>query len=62
MTQPAISRQVAALEAHLGARLVQRTTRNVALTEDGRDFLGPARSALEAFERAEGAVGVAMAG
>ncbi len=57
LTQPAISRQVAALEAHLGARLVQRTTRNVALTEDGRDFLEPARSALQAVERAEGAVG-----
>ncbi len=57
LTQPAVSRQVAALEAHFGARLVQRTTRSVALTEDGRDLLGHARAVLEAVERAEGAVG-----
>ena len=40
-TQPAVSRQVAALEEHLGARLIQRTTRSLALTEDGRDTAGP---------------------
>src|SRR5690349_521513 len=57
LTQPAISRQVAALEQHLGARLVHRTTRSVGLTEDGRDLLAHARSVLEAVERAEGAVG-----
>ena len=57
LTQPAVSRQISMLETHLGARLVQRTTRSVALTEDGRDLLGHARTALEAFERAEEAVG-----
>jgi len=57
VTQPAISRQVAALETYLGARLVQRTTRSVSLTEDGHDFLGPARAALQAFEQAESTVG-----
>ncbi len=40
-TQPAVSRQVAAPEEHLGVRLIQRTTRSLALTEDGRDLLGP---------------------
>lgn len=56
-TQPAVSRQVAALEEHLGARLFQRTTRSLALTEDGRDLLGHARRVLDAVEDAEGAVG-----
>ena len=56
-TQPAVSRQVAALEEHLGARLIQRTTRSLALTEDGRDLLEHARRVLDCVEEAEGAVG-----
>lgn len=56
-TQPAISRQVAALEQHLGARLIQRTTRSLTLTEDGRDLLGHARRVLDSVEDAEAAVG-----
>ena len=57
MTQPAVSRQVAALEEHLGSRLIQRTTRSLALTEDGRDLLGHARRVLDTVEEAEAAVG-----
>ena len=34
-TQSAVSKQVAALEGHLGAKLLTRTTRSLALTEDG---------------------------
>ena len=56
-TQPAISRQVASLEEHLGARLLQRTTRSLALTEDGRDLLEHARRVLDTVEEAESAVG-----
>jgi DNA-binding transcriptional LysR family regulator len=56
-TQPAVSRQIAALEEHLGARLLQRTTRSLGLTEDGRDLLNHARRVLDAVEDAEGAVG-----
>ena len=56
-TQPAVSRQVAALEEHLGARLLQRTTRSLALTEDGRDLLGHARRVLDTVEEAEASVG-----
>ena len=56
-TQPAVSRQVAALEEHLGARLIQRTTRSLTLTEDGRDLLGHARRVLDCVEEAEAAVG-----
>jgi DNA-binding transcriptional LysR family regulator len=33
---PAVVRSLAALEAQLGVRLFNRTTRRVALTEDGR--------------------------
>ena len=61
-TQPAVSRQVAALEEHLGARLFQRTTRSLTLTEDGRDLLGHARRVLNAVEEAEGSVGRRLLG
>ena len=56
-TQPAISRQVAQLEEHFGARLFQRSTRSLALTEDGRDLLPHARHVLEAVEETESAIG-----
>lgn len=62
VTQPAVSRQIAALEEHLGARLVNRTTRSVGLTEEGRDFLGPAQTVLLSVEEAEGAVGSRQGG
>jgi LysR family transcriptional regulator for bpeEF and oprC len=35
---PQISRTVQALEAHLGARLLNRTTRSISLTEDGEAY------------------------
>jgi LysR family transcriptional regulator for bpeEF and oprC len=35
----AVSRQVSELEKHLGVRLLQRTTRSIGLTEDGRRYL-----------------------
>jgi DNA-binding transcriptional LysR family regulator len=56
-TQPTISRQVAALEEHLGARLLTRTTRALTLTDDGRAFYEHALRALEAIGEAENAVG-----
>jgi DNA-binding transcriptional LysR family regulator len=56
-SQPTISRQIAALEAHLGCLLLQRTTRALILTEDGRAFYAQAQLALEAVAEAEGAVG-----
>jgi DNA-binding transcriptional LysR family regulator len=57
MSQPAVSRQVAALEEYLGERLFQRTTRSLALTDDGRDLLGHATRVLAALDEAETAVG-----
>ncbi len=56
-TQPAVSRQVSALEEHLGARLIQRTTRSLTLTEEGRAFLDHARRVLDCVAEAEAAVG-----
>src|ERR1700722_5869272 len=50
VSQPGISRAVARLEAHVGIRLLERTTRSVSLTDEGRRFyetIGPIVSALE---------------
>jgi len=52
----AATRLVAALEKRLGARLLQRTTRNVSLTEVGRTFLQRANRILQDLEEAENLV------
>jgi DNA-binding transcriptional LysR family regulator len=57
-TQPTVSRMVAALEDHLGVRLLHRSSRAVTLTDDGRLFYKLAQQALEAVSEAEGAVGL----
>jgi DNA-binding transcriptional LysR family regulator len=56
-SQPTISRQIAALEQHLGCLLLQRTTRALTLTEEGRAFYAQAQLALEAIAEAETSVG-----
>lgn len=56
-SQSAISKQVADLEAHLGASLFTRTTRRVALTGDGERFLGKAREVIGLVADAERSVG-----
>jgi DNA-binding transcriptional LysR family regulator len=48
-----VTRQVAALEEHLGARLLQRTTRAVGLTEAGTRYLERARRILAELDEAE---------
>lgn len=52
-----VTRQIGNLEAHLGARLFQRTTRGLTLTEDGRDLLGYSRQMLELAENMENSLG-----
>jgi LysR family transcriptional activator of glutamate synthase operon len=47
IAQPAVSAQVRRLEAELGAPLLERTTRQVALTQAGELFLARARTVLE---------------
>jgi DNA-binding transcriptional LysR family regulator len=49
----AITRLVAALEERVGARLLQRTTRSVALTDAGMRYLERARRILADVEEAE---------
>ena len=48
----AASQALAQLEQHLGARLLHRTTRNIALTDEGQQFLEATQPALAALERA----------
>src|SRR5512135_1520181 len=47
-----VSRAVAALEADLGVRLLQRTTRRIGLTDAGRAYYERARDALGSLEEA----------
>jgi DNA-binding transcriptional LysR family regulator len=48
LTQPGLSRQIQTLERQLGARLLERDRRNVALTEAGRQLLEDALPLLQA--------------
>jgi DNA-binding transcriptional LysR family regulator len=43
ISQTAITRRLQNLETHLGVKLIERTTRTLALTATGRDFLPQAR-------------------
>jgi hypothetical protein len=59
MSPPAVTRAIAALEAHLGARLLHRTTRHVRVTEAGQRYLEDARRVIAAAEEAdEAAAGI----
>jgi len=51
--QSAVSKQVAALEKHLGAKLLIRTTRSLALTEDGEHYFETARRLISEVAEAE---------
>jgi DNA-binding transcriptional LysR family regulator len=55
LSPSAVTRLIAALEDRLGARLLQRTTRQVALTDIGARYLERARRILADVEEAEGA-------
>jgi DNA-binding transcriptional LysR family regulator len=55
--QPAVSKQITALEAHLGAQLVRRTSRSLSLTEAGQEFYESAVRLLDDLEAAESRVG-----
>lgn len=52
-----VSRQVSELEAHLGARLLNRTTRRLSLTEAGRAFHEHSVQLLADLEEAEASAG-----
>jgi DNA-binding transcriptional LysR family regulator len=52
LTPAAVSKNVASLEAQLGVRLFNRTTRQLSLTDEGRAFVAQAREGLESLESA----------
>ncbi|MDO8981546.1 MAG: LysR family transcriptional regulator [Afipia sp.] len=56
LSASAVTRLIASLENHLGARLLQRTTRSVTLTDVGARYLERARRILGDLEEAEGSV------
>jgi DNA-binding transcriptional LysR family regulator len=59
LSPAAITRAVAALEQQLGVKLLQRTTRNVRLTEAGRRYLDDSRNILASVAEAnEAAAGI----
>jgi DNA-binding transcriptional LysR family regulator len=55
-TQPAVSRQIAALEREAGAQLLERTPRGIRLTEPGRILLGHAEAILDRMAAARAQV------
>jgi len=60
VAKSAVSRRLAELEAHLGAQLLQRTTRRLTLTETGRSFYERCQRILADLEEAEQAVAQAQ--
>ncbi|HEY8210780.1 MAG TPA: LysR family transcriptional regulator, partial [Myxococcaceae bacterium] len=56
LTPSGVSRIIARLEAHLGVRLLQRTTRAVTLTEEGAAFLQRSERILDQVRDAEEAM------
>lgn len=59
--QPSISRAIAELETDLGVRLLNRTTRRVALTAQGRRYLERVEDALRSLAEADAVVRTGLA-
>ncbi|MEK8051740.1 LysR family transcriptional regulator [Ideonella sp. DXS22W] len=57
LTPPVVTRLVAELEEQLGARLMQRTTRRLTLTDVGTEYLERARQILADVDEAAAAAG-----
>lgn len=53
LSQPAVSQQMAALEKHLGTRLMHRTTRQVNATAAGEDYYKQAKNILALVDASE---------
>jgi DNA-binding transcriptional LysR family regulator len=54
LARSAVTRQVAALEAHLGAKLIARSTRRLSLTSAGATYIDQCRDILDRIDEAEG--------
>jgi DNA-binding transcriptional LysR family regulator len=55
-TQSAVSKQVAALEMHLGVQLLSRTTRSTAITDEGRAYYEQVQRIVADVREAEGSL------
>lgn len=53
VSQPSMVRTLAALERELGVRLLNRTTRRMSLTDEGRDYCERGRQIIAAVEEAQ---------
>src|SRR5579862_6631494 len=58
--QPAVSKQISALEDELGTELIHRNSRSASLTEAGRDFYESALRILDDLENATSRIGRAQ--
>jgi DNA-binding transcriptional LysR family regulator len=56
LSPAAVSKNIAELEAHVGARLINRTTRRMALTEEGTRYLEHVVRGLDALSEADQAL------
>src|SRR5215470_13719810 len=54
--QPTVSKQLTALEEHLGVRLLNRTTRQLSPTEAGRKYYERCKRILDEIADAEGSL------
>ncbi|WP_298933500.1 LysR family transcriptional regulator [uncultured Ramlibacter sp.] len=61
VTPAAVSKRLSGLEARLGVPLLNRTTRRISLTEQGRTYLDNARRILEEIEAVESGLQAALA-
>lgn len=61
LTQPAVSRQVSALEEHLNTSLLHRSTTALALTAEGERMIPLARRVVDAVEALSESAGPAEA-
>jgi DNA-binding transcriptional LysR family regulator len=57
MSRASVTKHVAAIEERLGARLLDRTTRSVSVTEAGRVYLERCLECLQAYDDSEAAIG-----
>ena len=57
VARSAITRQIAALEGHLGVKLIARSTRSLSLTSEGQRYLAQCREIIDRVAQADAAMG-----
>ena len=56
VARSAITRQIAALEGHLGVKLIARSTRSLSLTSEGQRYLAQCREIIDRVAQADAAM------